>query len=119
LVEWHTLYVQIQIYEAMRYIVNECNRVSSQVLFMLKYGKPVTIEEFETQQYHKIHSVVNYLKDNWIKNISHTIKMNFRDIGKGWFDFKQKNYEIYKVMKLKRLLGLIKQHMQVINLFIC
>lgn len=98
----------------MLLIVKECQKVSEDILFFsIDYPKPLTIEDFETQQSQTLHSVANYLKSDWVNNISDHMKTCLKHIGKGWFDLSQKDYYIYNVMKLKRLMDLIKQRMQV------
>ncbi|KAJ8667913.1 hypothetical protein QAD02_009576, partial [Eretmocerus hayati] len=109
---WNTLYVHPQVFEAMLVIVEECHKVSNMTLFTLKHGKPVTLQEFESQQLHVTHSVLTHLKERWIGNIMQAMRMCLRDIGKGWYDLKQKRHYVYDVMKLRRLIDLVKQWMQ-------
>lgn len=96
-------------------IVTNCQIVSNDLeLFITKFTEPQTIEEFESLELNTINSTINYLKVDWITNMTQSMKMCLRHVGKGWFDLSQQDYYIYHVMKLRRVMDLIKQRMQVI-----
>ncbi|XP_043666184.1 dynein axonemal heavy chain 1-like [Vespula pensylvanica] len=109
---WYTLYVLPEVYEAMRCVVYECAYVSGMNLFVSNYGKSISLNEFETEQNQTTTIAMKYLKEPWLEKITQSVRIYLRDVGKGWFNLDQKFAEIYKVMKLKRLMDLIVFHMQ-------
>lgn len=111
--QWTSLYVHSEVHEAMMSIASECDKASRSMLFSLKFTKTVSLEEFEAQQLHASHSLVNYLRDRWLENICQAVRISLRDIGKGWFDLRQSHHDIYDVMKLNRFMQLVRQRMQV------
>ncbi|XP_058804505.1 dynein axonemal heavy chain 1-like [Phymastichus coffea] len=110
--EWNSLYVHSEVHEAMMSIALECEKASKSTLFSLRLTKSVSLEEFESQQLHASHSLVNYLRDGWLENICQAIRISLRDIGKGWFDLRQCHHDIYDAMKLNRFMQLVRQRMQ-------
>nr|XP_012140860.1 PREDICTED: dynein heavy chain 1, axonemal [Megachile rotundata] len=111
-VHWFTLYVQEEVYHAMRCIVAECIQLSSMNLFAISYGKLITLSEFEELQTLATTTVVKYLKEPWLEKIAQSVRMCLRDVGKGWFDLKQRIPGVYDVMKLKRFMDLTTLRMQ-------
>jgi len=73
----------------------------------------MSLTEFEMLQEHETVTIIKYLKTLWLERIIQSVRLRLRDIGKGWFDFEQKNHDIYDVMKLKRFMDLIIYQMQV------
>lgn len=54
------------------------------------------------------------LKNNWLETLVFNIRMCIGDLGKGWFDINEKNFEVYEISKLKRFMELVKYRMQVL-----
>nr|XP_034195945.1 dynein heavy chain 1, axonemal-like [Osmia lignaria] len=111
-IHWVTLYVQEEVYQAMACIVARCIQLSTMNLFGVNYGKLITLSEFEEMHSQSTVSVVKYLKEPWLEKIAQSVRMCLRDIGKGWFDLKQKVPGVYDVMKLKRFMNLTTLRMQ-------
>lgn len=58
-----------------------------------------------------------FLKDSWLTSLQTSIKTSLRDIGKGWFNLEEDNWEVYKLSKLSKLMELVRFSMQVIEYF--
>lgn len=112
---WVILYVVPEVHEAMQCVATECIHVSHMCLFIPNYGKSIYLSEFESQQHQETGTVVKYLKETWVEKIVQSVRLCLRDIGKGWFDLKQRRHDIYNVMKLKRFMELIAYRMQVLH----
>jgi len=110
---WIILYVLPEVCEAIQCVVVQCLSVSDMNLFVSNYGKSMSLTEFEMLQEHETVTIIKYLKTLWLERIIQSVRLRLRDIGKGWFDFEQKNHDIYDVMKLKRFMDLIIYQMQV------
>ena len=54
-----------------------------------------------------------YLKDSWISALRAGVRTNLRDVGRGWFNLQECDWEVYQVSKLKKLVEMIKFNMQV------
>ena len=54
-----------------------------------------------------------YLKDSWISALRAGVRTHLRDVGRGWFNLQQSDWEVYQVSKLKKLIDMIKFNMQV------
>ncbi|XP_011707083.1 PREDICTED: dynein heavy chain 1, axonemal-like, partial [Wasmannia auropunctata] len=111
-VHWTILYVLPEVYEAMGCVAIECVNILNVNLFVSNYGKSMDLSEFESQQQQETDTVIKYLKEMWLERITQSVRLCLRDIGKGWFDLGQKNYDVYDVMKLKRFMTLIIYRMQ-------
>lgn len=112
-VQWNSLYVHAQVYEAMLLIADSCREVSEMRLFSLRSSRALPLDEFVAQQLQTSHAIVNRLREQWIGNVTRIVRMCLRDIGKGWFDLQQRRSDVYDVMKLKRFMTLVRCHMQV------
>lgn len=56
-----------------------------------------------------------FLKDSWISTLRNAIRTSLRDVGKGWFNIHEKNFQVYEISKLKKLMEMVKFIMQVRN----
>lgn len=65
------------------------------------------IIKFETSQ------LIKHLKGPWLENVTYILRMCLGDLGKGWFNINQKQYEYYEIAKLLRMMELVKHIMQV------
>lgn len=110
---WITLYVLPEVYEAMVCIVAECIHVSDMNLFTFSHGRQMKLEEFEESQIQSTLAIIKYLKEPWLDKITQSVRMCLRDIGKGWFNLRQKVHDVYDEMKLKRFMYLTTLRMQV------
>lgn len=102
-----------EVHIAMQCVVAECIHVSNMNLFFLIYGKSIYLSEFESLQNQETSTVIKFLKETWVENLTKSVRLCLRDIGKGWFDLEQRRHDVYNVMKLKRFMDLITYIMQV------
>ena len=58
------------------------------------------------------------LKDSWIISLRANIRSPLRDVGKGWFNIHETNWEVYQISKLKKFMESVKFIMQVQKLFV-
>lgn len=54
-----------------------------------------------------------FLKDSWIGTLRAAIRTSLRDVGKGWFNLHETNWEVYQRSKLKKFMEMVKFSMQV------
>ena len=54
-----------------------------------------------------------YLKDSWISTLRAGVRTSLRDVGRGWFNLHESDWEVYEVSKLKKFIEMIKFNMQV------
>ena len=53
------------------------------------------------------------LRDSWISSLRINIRSALRDVGKGWFNIHETNWEVYQISKLKKFMESVKFIMQV------
>ena len=53
-----------------------------------------------------------FLKDSWITTLRNAIRTSLRDVGKGWFNIHETNWEVYQISKLKKFMEAVKFNMQ-------
>ena len=53
-----------------------------------------------------------FLKDSWITTLRAAIRTSLRDVGKGWFNIHETNFEVYQISKLKKFMEMVKFNMQ-------
>ena len=59
------------------------------------------------------HQVSLFLKDSWITTLRAAIRTSLRDVGKGWFNIHETNWEVYQISKMKKFMEMVKFTMQV------
>ncbi|XP_011297154.1 dynein heavy chain 1, axonemal-like [Fopius arisanus] len=111
-VHWSTLYVLPEIYDAARCINELSKKLNSMCLFSLDRGKVLPLKEFEAQQIQSTLTVIKYIREEWVDRIIQSVTMQFRDIGKGAFDLRQKTPHVYDVIKLPRFINMMTLRMQ-------
>ena len=72
----------------------ECNKVSATSLFHVPTAKHMRLEEFEQTQSQVTSQVSLLLKDSWITTLRNAIRTSLRDVGKGWFNLHETNWEV-------------------------
>ncbi|XP_048258404.1 dynein axonemal heavy chain 1-like isoform X3 [Haliotis rufescens] len=90
----------------------ECNKVAGMPLFHVPTAKPMRLEEFEQTQSQTTSQVSLFLKDSWITTLRANIRTCLRDVGKGWFNIHETNWEVYQISKLKKFMEMVKFIMQ-------
>jgi len=59
-----------------------------------------------------------FLKDSWIGILRVGVRTSLRDVGRGWYNLQENDWEVYQVSKLKKLLEMIKFSMQVLDVMV-
>ena len=64
------------------------------------------------------HRLVNlqvqiFLRDSWLNTLRTAIRSSLLDVGKGWFNMEERNWEVYQISKLAKFMQLVKFAMQV------
>ncbi len=57
------------------------------------------------------------LKDSWITTLRAAIRTSLRDVGKGWFNIHETNWEVYQMSKMKKFMEMVKFNMQVGSIY--
>ncbi|XP_071830856.1 dynein axonemal heavy chain 1-like isoform X2 [Apostichopus japonicus] len=97
---------------AMNKVRAECNKVSAMSLFHVPMTKYLRLEEFEQTQSQASSQVQLFLKDSWIATLRAAIRTSLRDVGKGWYNLHETNWEVYQRSKLKSFMEMVKFCMQ-------
>eukprot|EP00794_Sanderia_malayensis_P012733 gene12733-14038_t len=90
----------------------ECNKVAAMSLFQAPISKSMRLEEFEQAQGQASSQVQMFLKDSWLTTLRASVISSLRDIGKGWFNLEETNWEVYKMAKISKLMESIRFMMQ-------
>lgn len=90
----------------------ECNKVASMSLFHVPMPKYMRLEEFEQTQSQNTSQTALYLKDGWKLALKNAVRTCLRDVGKGWFNIHETNWNVYQVSKMKKLMERVKFNMQ-------
>ncbi|KAK6626145.1 hypothetical protein RUM43_006450 [Polyplax serrata] len=109
---WWWLYVIDETYLGMMHVVTACLKVYSMNFFTANYGKSISLEEFDSIQTNCTNNLIKYLRKDWVDNVVTNVRMCLQDVGKGWFNIKEKSWPIYELSKLCRFMDLIKFRMQ-------
>ncbi|KAG8436117.1 hypothetical protein GDO86_007286 [Hymenochirus boettgeri] len=107
-----TLLTRSEVITSLCKVRVKCNRVSSMTLFNSNMAKCVRLEEFEQTQSQTFSQVQLFLKDSWVSTLKNAVRSSLRDIGKGWYDLHECNWEVYQMSKLRQLMELIKFSLQ-------
>ena len=54
-----------------------------------------------------------FLKDSWLTTLRAVVRSSLRDIGKGWFNLEETNWEVYRMSKISKLMESVRFMMQV------
>ncbi|TPX58491.1 hypothetical protein PhCBS80983_g03079 [Powellomyces hirtus] len=90
----------------------ECDKLSFSSLFVSNITKTMRLDEFEQVQAQNLLTMKTSLRDSWISTNKTLLKNGFKDVGKGWYNMKETNLEVYNISKLKRLMTTVKFIMQ-------
>ncbi|XP_056381079.1 dynein axonemal heavy chain 1 isoform X2 [Hyla sarda] len=107
-----TLLTRTEVITSLCKVRTECNKASSMSLFHSTLTKCVRLEEFEQTQSQTFSQVQLFLKDSWVSTLKNAIRSSLRDVGKGWYDLSECNWEVYHMSKLRQLMELIKFNLQ-------
>ncbi|XP_069062696.1 dynein axonemal heavy chain 1 [Pleurodeles waltl] len=107
-----TLLTRREIIYALTKVRAESNKVAAMSLFHSTLAKTMRLEEFEQVQSQVISQVQLFLKDSWISTLKNAVRSSLRDVGKGSYNLHEKNWEVYQMSKLRKLMELIKYNLQ-------
>ncbi|XP_037958517.1 dynein heavy chain 1, axonemal-like [Teleopsis dalmanni] len=107
-----TLYYVNASVQAMKSVWRECIYVQTLSLFIYKPSKPLTLAEFEIEQYSLCESVSRYLLKPWPKKISDVVTNILRANGKGWLDICLNRWQVYEFSKIIRFVLQVKLRME-------
>ena len=68
----------------------------------------MVLEEFKHIQESSKNQILYALRGSWILDLTKIIKVNFQNVGKGWFNMKETNKITYDFGKLKRFLTVVR-----------
>ncbi|XP_060604387.1 dynein axonemal heavy chain 1-like isoform X2 [Ruditapes philippinarum] len=109
---FNSLLTRVESIKATGTVAIECNEVANKCLYHVPTTKPMRIEEFEQTQAQVTSQVALFLKDSWISTLRAAIRTKLRDVGKGWFNIHETNFEVYQISKLKKFMEMVKFMMQ-------
>ncbi|GBF98747.1 dynein heavy chain axonemal [Raphidocelis subcapitata] len=109
---FRTLLTQPEVIATLVRVRAECAKARKMCLFSCQTAKALRLEEFEQAQGAATDATANHLRDNWLAAIKHTVKTQFRDVGKGWYSLAEARQDTYEFSKLKRLLVRVRLQQQ-------
>ena len=95
----------------------ECNEVSAKSLFHIPILKQMKVEEFVQTQSQMTSTVSLFLRDQWKSSLTNEIRAALREVGRGWFNLYETNWEVYQISKLKKFMEMVKFCMQASYVF--
>ncbi|KAK2170975.1 hypothetical protein NP493_1117g00049 [Ridgeia piscesae] len=109
---FNSLLTRDEAIQAVGKVRTECNKVSGMSLFHVPTTKHMKLEEFEQAQAQATSQVALFLKDGWITTLRTSIRSSLREVGKGWFNIRETNWEVYQISKMKKIMEMVKFNMQ-------
>lgn len=107
-----TFMTRPEIIETLTKFRIECDRLLTSCIFYIGLNKAVRLDEFEQLQLQSLQNFKSQLRDNWISTLRNILRQGLRNIGKGWFNLKESNIEIYQISKLSRFMAVVRFMMQ-------
>jgi len=101
-----------EVIQALVKVRTECNKVIAMTLFQAPISKSMRLEEFEQAQGQASSQVQMFLKDSWLTTLRAVVRSSLRDIGKGWFNLEETNWEVYRMSKISKLMESVRFMMQ-------
>lgn len=108
----NTFHSSNEVNHLIRSIKAENLKLLNSSLFVLKFNKVMRLEEFDHLQSHHMQQFQASLRDNWYESLRNILKVGLNELGKGWFNVRQKDIEIYRMSKLSRFMKMVKFMMQ-------
>lgn len=88
------------------------NAALEKAQFFVMPEKSQRLEEFNTTQQAAAGILTQTIKDTWCNAIIASVKLQLKDVKKGWFNIEENNLEVYKFSKLKKFLLRINFRME-------
>ena len=110
---FHSFFSQPSAIAALKGIQLELLKLFEIDIFKTKTcERNLRLEDFEQIQTSSINVATNYIKRNWVSSIKNCIVSSLRESGKGWFNLRERNREVYSFSKLKKLLSTVNFKME-------
>jgi dynein heavy chain len=109
---FNSLLTREEAIQAIQRVRSECQKVASMSLFHIPMAKTQRLEEFDQTQSQASSQTSLFLKDSWITTLRAAIRTCLRDVGKGWFNLHETNWQVYQISKLKKFMDMVKFSMQ-------
>uniref|UniRef100_A0A182NB98 Dynein heavy chain linker domain-containing protein n=1 Tax=Anopheles dirus TaxID=7168 RepID=A0A182NB98_9DIPT len=107
-----TLFCDRNVIHALRLVSQECEVVRKLPLFIVSTGQPIPLGEFEKQNVTQTTITVKYLRNAWVERTTMHLHRCLSRIGAGNFHIAVSKWEIYAMLKLKRLIEQVQYRMQ-------
>uniref|UniRef100_A0A1S4GZ43 DHC_N2 domain-containing protein n=2 Tax=Anopheles gambiae TaxID=7165 RepID=A0A1S4GZ43_ANOGA len=107
-----TLLCDTNVFHALRLVNQECEMVRKLPMFVVATEKPIPLEEYEKLNLTQTSKTMKYLQNTWIERTTMHLHRLLSRIGNGHFNIGVGRWEIYNVMKLKRLIEQVLYRMQ-------
>lgn len=95
------------------YIVKQYAHFRFKIIFLEDCGDVVHVLSLCCINYCICYQVQIFLRDSWLNTLRTAIRSSLLDVGKGWFNMEQRNWEVYQISKLAKFMQLVKFAMQV------
>jgi dynein heavy chain, axonemal len=106
------LYCCPEAIKIMEFINNECSNIGGLSLFHIETNVARSLTEFVDENSKKTSTISNFLKQ-WIEeDIVGEVKRQLTEM-KGWFNLNVNDWSIYRMSKLKRLIGWINHRIEI------
>uniref|UniRef100_A0A182QMM9 Dynein heavy chain linker domain-containing protein n=1 Tax=Anopheles farauti TaxID=69004 RepID=A0A182QMM9_9DIPT len=111
-VKRRTLLCDRNVFYALRLVNQECEVVRKVPLFVVSTEQPFTLEEFENQNISQTSKTIKYLQNTWVERTTMHLHRWLSRIGEGNFHIAVAKWEIYSMLKIKRLIEQVQYRMQ-------
>ena len=80
------------------------NETLDSLSFFTFQEKTVKLEEYTAAMQQSAVALSIMVKETWMNAVVHSVRLNLKDIKKGWFNLEESNLEVYNFSKLKKFL---------------
>ncbi|XP_065194434.1 dynein axonemal heavy chain 1-like [Sycon ciliatum] len=110
--KFKTLLISTSAQNVLFSLSSECFAAAACNLFQTGLNKTMKLFDFDQMQSQSCVQVKTYLSETFFINLRNAIRHSLRDVGKGWFNPKEKDVDVYLGSKLKKLMEVVKYAMQ-------
>jgi len=109
---FYSFFTRSEACAALKGVQLELLKLHTEQMLSHKVDHNVRLDDFEQLQSQKLTATASYIKRNWTNAIKSCITGSLRDSGKGWFNLRERNREVYQFSKLKKLLKCTNMKME-------
>jgi len=110
---FHSFYTKSEAVIALRNTnIEDLSLVDSMSMFNVSINKSLRLEEYDSMQQTAINVLTAFLKEKWTAAAIKCIKSSMGGTGKGWFNLREKNREVYMMSKLKKFMRTVNFMME-------